>query len=672
MEECRMELKRIVNWHNILIIIVLAVINLLLFRYKINPVIQQVRNPEKVQTEQGVPRTRIFKNHIRSYNDNIKQILERADALKENALFSDKNSFSYNNIVKTKKDYEPLLDIELTDYDNRAVEEISDYNYGYVISFVLILFIINLLYGDRDNGMWQLTYAAGRGRFELAVKRVGIAALISFVVCGILYWSAVIMSFVVLGGASELGAPIQNIPQFGKCTLLINMREYLVLNFVWSFLSIYAFASITYMLMTVFRNRKNVIVVMTAFVIIEYLLYTKIEYNSIYGIFKYINVISLFRMSDICMTYRNIGFSTFVVDLRNVVLLMMIVLIIAALAITVAAASHMKPYVKTGIFTKIMQKINEIYQRLLAGVPHIFKEIHKNILTSKGIWILAGVFLSAIYFSTTGLMTFSEIETENDSMYLESGGKEYSYIEQYVDDGKGILLQVMQVQADAEQKYKNGEISFEEYRSKKQYAELIAASVEGIKEPMEKLEYLKELEEETGIKGYMMSDRGYEQIFGKSSLQREIILDIVVIIAVILISFGSVKLEKYSGVGSLANASYAGRLVNHLWRIFSCALVSMIISAITNFIVYYNLIKWYGAPYIDAPVQSITFMRNVPFRITILQWMILIIALKLVIAVAVSVISYIVARLAASGSGGTRIKWKDIIIKPLKILKTSK
>lgn len=641
MEECNMELKRIINLRNILIIILVVIINLLLFWYKINPVIQQIHNPESVQATDEEPRTRIFKKHIRSYNDTIAQIIERADALKDNELFSDKTGFSYNNIVKTKKDYEPLLNIELTQYDNRAVEEIANYNYGYVISFVLILFIINLLYRDRDNGMWQLTYVAGKGRFELAVKRVGITVLVSFVVCGVLYWSCVVMSLICLGGVSQLGAPIQNIPQFGKCTLLINMREYLWLNFLWSFLSIYAFVSIIYMLMTIFRNRKNVIVAMTAFLIVEYLLYTKIEYNSVYGIFKYINVINLFRMSDVCMTYRNIGFSTYVVDLRNVVLIMFAVVIVAAAAVTVLAAANMKPYVKTGIFTKIVQKINEIYQRLLAGMPHIFKEIHKNILTAKGIWILVGVMFATIYFSKMGLMTFTEIETENDKMYLEYGGEEYSYIEEYVNGEKGMILYIGELRQDAEQKYKNGELSFEDYRSKIQYCEIMMGSMDIVREPMEKLDYLKELEGETGIKGYMMSDRGYEQIFGERSLQREIILGIVVIIAVILIPFAGVKLEKYSGVVSIANVSYVGKGANHLFRILSCVLVSLIISAITNFIVYFNLIKWYGAPYINAPLQSLTFMRNIPFRITVLQWMIIIIAIKMVISMAVSVLSYI-------------------------------
>ncbi len=625
---------------------IVVAINLVLFRYKINPVVEEIHNRESAQTVQGIPRNRVFKEHIRSYKTKVEQIIERADMLKENELFSDKSSFSYNNIVKTKKDYEPLLNIELTQYDNRAVEEISDYSYGYVISFVLILFIINLLYRDRDNGMWQLTYAAGNGRFLLAVKRAGIVALVSCVICTIIYWSEVGMSFIALGGASELGAPIQNIPKFGKCTLLINMWEYLVLNSIWSFLSIYAFASITYMLLTVFRNRKNVIVAITAFAIVEYLLYTKIEYNSVYGIFKEVNVINLFNMSDVCMTYHNIGFSTYVVDLRNVVLILMIVLIIAASAVTVVAAAHMKPYVKAGLLTKIMQKINEVYQGVLANAPHIFKEIHKNILTSKGIWTLVGVMLATIYFSKTGLMTFSEIEVQNDLLYLESGGEEYSYIEQYVDGEKDTLLQAQEILAAAQKRYQKGETSYEEYRSTAQYCELIIASMEHIKEPMQKLDYLKELEEDTGIKGYMMSDRGYEQIFGKSSMQRETILGIVVIVAVILISFGSVKLERYSGVNMLANASYAGGMANHLWRVSSCMLVSLIISAITNFIVYSNLAKWYGMPYINAPIQSLTFMRNVPFKITILQWMILIIAVKLLVAVIVSIMSYIATALA--------------------------
>ena len=40
----------------------------------------------------------------------------------------------------------------------------------------------------------------------------------------------------------------------------------------------------------------------------------------------------------------------------------------------------------------------------------------------------------------------------------------------------------------------------------------------------QKREYLDTLKEETGIDGYMMSDRGYEEIFGKYGKAREIVL----------------------------------------------------------------------------------------------------------------------------------------------------
>lgn len=53
---------------------------------------------------------------------------------------------------------------------------------------------------------------------------------------------------------------------------------------------------------------------------------------------------------------------------------------------------------------------------------------------------------------------------------------------------------------------------------------IYASRYAAVREFEQKQEYLENLKEETGIDGYMMSDRGYEEIFIKYGKARETVL----------------------------------------------------------------------------------------------------------------------------------------------------
>ena len=74
------------------------------------------------------------------------------------------------------------------------------------------------------------------------------------------------------------------------------------------------------------------------------------------------------------------------------------------------------------------------YQRVFAKYPVVLKELHKLVITGKALWAVAALIIIAAYFSTTGQMTFTDAQKEYDKMYLEHGGKEYGYIEDYVQE----------------------------------------------------------------------------------------------------------------------------------------------------------------------------------------------------------------------------------------------
>ena len=57
---------------------------------------------------------RIRTEYIENYKSNIQNIVDRAEKLKKQRLFSNPESFSYKNIIKTGKDYEKLININLS------------------------------------------------------------------------------------------------------------------------------------------------------------------------------------------------------------------------------------------------------------------------------------------------------------------------------------------------------------------------------------------------------------------------------------------------------------------------------------------------------------------------------------------------------------------------------
>ena len=165
---------------------------------------------------------------------------------------------------------------------------------------------MNNLFKERDNNMWQLTYMSKNGRAYLGLVRIADIFIISLIQHFLLYITVVFTSFILFGGLDDLYNPIQNISEFGQCTLVINKAEYLIADFLLTYLSVVVATSIIYMLMNVFRNRKNVFIGTGVFVIIEYYIYINTESQSIYRLLKYINICILFRINSIFMEYINV------------------------------------------------------------------------------------------------------------------------------------------------------------------------------------------------------------------------------------------------------------------------------------------------------------------------------------------------------------------------------
>lgn len=101
--------------------------------------------------------------------------------------------------------------------------------------------------------------------------------------------------------------------------------------------------AIVWMAFVFIRHRNIAVTVIAVFMGVEMFLYQKIQPQSVYGIFKQINLIRLLKVNDIISTYANRGKGTFVVSESNIMLTVTTVLFIAACAGGILGTVYMRP-----------------------------------------------------------------------------------------------------------------------------------------------------------------------------------------------------------------------------------------------------------------------------------------------------------------------------------------
>lgn len=657
-----MELKRILSKKYILIIVFAFLVNLILFVYenvasiestsKYSQIISELQDMDcnaalsYIKENKLASKDPAYKlvqqklNYIKDYHTGIEKVVANAKTLQNNVLFSDESSFSYNNLIRTERDFTKLLSVVPVLDNDFAVEKVSQYRYHLFIVILVMAVVIFNIYAERDNRMWQLVRIGKNGRKVLAGKRVCIVMAYTFALTGLLYIGIAVAAFIIYGGIAGVLNPIQNLSQFGKSALQISKMGYLFLNFWWTYLAVLAVVSVIYLLLTIFRNKKNIAICITAFTVVEYLLYTKLESQSVYGIFKNVNLFNLFNVSDICMNYKNIGTGTMVIQLGTVLLFVLCAVAAISLVLSVFIYSRMYPDIKVSLLTKLLNKLGEQYQKILSKAPAMLKEIHKTIFSVRAVWLIMGVGVATVYFSNTGFLQFPVTQLASDAVYLEHGGSDYAYIENYTNQVIAQYMQAKKEYDDVMQKYLKGEIAMSDTVDIQMNFEYYGLQYASVSEFLQKLQYLEKLEREREIKGFLMSDRGYYQTFGGDCLQRELIIFIILQIFAILVANGVVALENRSGMIKLITSSSKGIFCIKVRKMAALIISVGTVSAIMYALDYINVLKHYGAPFCDAPLQSLTFMENVPFHVSIWQWIVLLVLAKAAVTVATAVTVY--------------------------------
>lgn len=552
-------------------------------------------------------------------------------------MASMQGDFPRNNIEKTAEDYSRLHGTVPIIGENRGVVLYSGYFTADLLMIALVVILIAGFSEDNKIGLGTLIRSTKYGRQHLSAQRCCTIVILSLVYCAVVCIGCIIIASLYFGSA-DLFRPLQSIPEFMRCSMPMSIAGYLLCSCLVKALAGSVIGLMFYFLSACFDS--IIAAVISAITIVgEYLLYMLIRPSDKLASLKFCNIISMLRCEEYFKNYLNINFFGQAVGFLNFTLIIAAVLFVLLFGLCTAFASN-----RLGTFSFGEKYIEKLRIRASKKAPvgnMLLWETRKVFISQKGLLILVAVIYIAV---------FSALQY----MYVYSPDK---LMEKYYAKYGGTITLELTERITAEH------IEFEQKadRLMAQYSEAEALGDIGkqneifpkLLEALDNAEALTKIENQaltgleysqrSGIEIKLIKPDAYNLLFVRDRATTEK-NSMYILIAIIGMFAGVIARERQTNMMDLQRSSRGGRtkltVLKTLVMVFSCVLVSVAVNLIQTIQIGVSA----GYNDIHEPAQSVEILRNVPFAISLLQYIVLIYVLRVLATFAVGAVVMLISR----------------------------
>ena len=573
--------------------------------------------------------------YIEGYTESVRSVITSAGNMKKFSIFGTTDSMA--NINKTENDYKRIENVEVRDVNSRAVEQFLKNDISIYVVLALMIYVIYNIYEYRDNGMWQITYTAVNGRMRIAAKDVIVTGLITMLASFVMQLCGLVFMMCVYDGWNVLTAPVQCLTGYNNYTLPVSIIVYIFIRYFIISVIVITLSLVVSLVFALCRKRISSIVLIGIIAGAETFAYQNISMQSSLRIFREINIINVMDVSSMLKKYDNTMIAGASVNVTNVLCVVCIIISVVAAVSLILLGKFIRPGRATGFIGKLIEKIGHGVQRLLAGLPHFWKETYKFLITARGWIVICVVIFMTIFICNNQNIAYSEDEKKRDEYYQQYGGRDYSGFTSLIEQRQNDVQEAQAKLDAAREQYERGELS-EDDISRYVYNLMDAARLlENMNEYQQQIDYVSQVKEQYGIDAYVMSQRGYDQILGSKGATRQLLIYIVLGFGIVLIAETENSVEYRNGMNKLINSSKRGRRWEQAVKASAVCMLAGVSACLLYIIEMLIMYKTYGMPYMSAPLISLTCMNTVKmFRsITISQYMFILMLREIVYAVAV-------------------------------------
>lgn len=544
-----------------------------------------------------------------------------------NTLAALQGGFSTENIHKTTKDYEKLSNVQPQLGENKGFVLLSGYITGDIIILVVTLLIATVFSEERKKGLTTLIRSTKNGRKLLSFQRcivIMITALISSFFMHLACFAVAQFSC----DDMEVSRPIQSIPEFYLCPYAITIRDYLIYSVLIKAFVAFICGLFLYLLTSIMESVISFGLCGIG-LIIEYLLYSIILPTDRLAGLKFCNIVALLRTDIFFNKYCNLNLFGNAVHFLTCALVITTVLCVIIFILCVLCTSGKLTEWNFG--NQLLQKISTWLSEKAPTLSLPLWEVKKIFINQKGGIILAVV----LYVAISSAFQYRYIIPR----YTEVEEKYYT---EYMGEINTALLNDMTAkQKELQEKY---DTLYEEYLSNlmtissymhTEAAKELEDNLEKIQEHLAVLEMLidevqngLDYTAQTGITVHLIKPRLYQLLLLEDTATTDKNA-LYIMIAMVGIFAGICANETRCNMHSTLKTSTKGRGKLTTIKLSIIAVMSILVT-LTIYAPQVLLIGAEGYHNLDAMAQSLTFLRFVPFPVTILGYLILMFVVRII------------------------------------------
>lgn len=568
--------------------------------------------------------------YLQSYPKYQEGIQEQANRLEQISIFAARDTFSNRNIKKTADDFKEMKEIRVEVGNDKAILSFLSFELVDFLVLITLIVIVYQMLEERKKGLWDIVHCTKFGRFRLAVKRLLIILASSVTVCILMYGINLLVSIIIYGGVDDFQRCIQSIEIFKKYNISLSIEQFLIQFIMIKIMGSFFVSLCIWLVLSAIQNLTLGLLFMGGIIAIEYAFFTYLPVQSILNIFKYINLFSYINVTEVYIHYLNVSFLGMIMDIRSAVLRLLPVLIIVSSSLCIWINIKKKPKESSTILYIIYEGVQKLNNFVLCRLRLFSMELYKNLVMHKGFIVLLlllylqldGVTNLSIYYSKSELYLNNYYE-QIKGPFTEKTAERVKEIEKELD------LELEEL-ANLDEALSNKRITFEEYSAKSRKYTSLSDKYQAYEMLQDKVDYATKIKDELGIDIWIFNTIGYERLFGEANYGTQMMQACKAVFFLIVILCSIFIYEKTSGMLYLIRANKLGRTEIFNKKVRVTFLLTSTIWVMVYGVELINMYLIHGIEALQAPIQSVNCLSNLPYSISIGMFIVIIYGLKLI------------------------------------------
>lgn len=569
-------------------------------------------------------------NYLLGYNDYIKSIENKANDLTEVSIFSDIDSFSNRNIVKTATDFTHLKDVVVTlDNDLAATAFWNSNTTDYIVVILMFALCICFL-SERKRNMWEIVYTTAKGRARLSMNRVWILLLTASAFTIILYISNIVTLIFIYGGIGDLSRSAQSLMLFEKLPLKLNIGEIITHFIILRIVSLFALGLFMWFIMLFIRHLKYAVFVLIIFFALEYFLNSFLPSVDTTVILKKVNIFSVIELKLTYLQYLNMNVFNYPLGIRSIIEYCTFPMCLLLTFGCLLVSEYMRPQGKSDPFEKVELKLRSASDKMLAKLPLSLYEIYKVIILQRGLLVIV-----ATAYVASGLQYAIRTTKPAEYLYLQQlEGPVTIELLSEIEIMQDELNDQLRLKDDYIFLYESGEIDSSVFFSAMIEFGSVEESVDNLTAVRDRALALYERSNTLYKQLWILDDTVYRSMYGESTNGLHIRNALLALLSISLLLGGSISFERQSNTTQILKATLQGRKALLFSKLKMTAVLTILVWSIIYIPEIFTLVTLIienSTGSLSAPVQSLDMLQAFNFTFSIKSFIIFLYVYRLII-----------------------------------------